>query len=52
MIGNVEKDFFFSKDGLGTRQSYYWNKYQQEGRLNKDLIKKDINAAEFIIESA
>jgi len=52
MIGNMDKDFYFSKDGLGNRQTFYWNKFQQEGKLNKDLIKRDMNAAEFIIESA
>lgn len=45
MIGNMDKDFYFSKDGLGNKQNFYWNKYQQEGKLKKDLIKKDINAA-------
>lgn len=52
MIGNMDKDFYFSKDGLGNRQSHYWNKYEKEGKLKKDLIKKDLNAPEFIIQSA
>ena len=52
MIGNMDKDYYFSKDGLGTRQHYYWNKYIQEGRLKQDLIKKDKSATDFIIESA
>jgi hypothetical protein len=33
MIGNMEKDYYFSEDGLGTRQKFYWDKYKQEGRL-------------------
>lgn len=52
MIGNMDKDYYFSKDGLGTKQQYYWNKYNQEGRLKPDLIKKDKSATDFIIESA
>ena len=52
MIGNMEKDYYFSEDGLGTKQQFYWNKYKQEGRLKENLIKKDKNAMDFIIESA
>lgn len=52
MIGNVIKDNYFSADGLGSKQKFYWEKYIQEGRLNQDLIKKDKNAMDFIIESA
>jgi len=27
MIGNMDKDYYFSKDGLGNKQHFYWNKY-------------------------
>ena len=33
IIGNMDKDYYFSEDGLGTRQKFYWEKYIQEGRL-------------------
>jgi hypothetical protein len=29
MIGNMDKDYYFSKDGLGLKQMFYWNKYIQ-----------------------
>jgi hypothetical protein len=27
LIGNMDKDYYFSKDGLGMKQGYYWSKY-------------------------
>ena len=29
----MDKDYYFSKDGLGNRQDYYWDKYNKDGRL-------------------
>lgn len=49
LIGNMDKDYYFSKDGLGNRQSHYWNKYENEGKLKKNLINREKNATDFII---
>jgi inosine-uridine nucleoside N-ribohydrolase len=38
LLANVEKDFYFSKDGLGEKQEKYWNLYKEQGRLDESNI--------------
>lgn len=38
LLANVEKDFYFSKDGLGEKQSKYWDSFKESGRLHENNI--------------